>query len=65
MKYPPLERHWLRCASCGAKLLLYDNTAQCSGGIYAKGTRNRTCGAETEIIIKDGKQIFPTQKKHL
>lgn len=31
---PPIERQWLRCPQCGAKTILYDNTANCSGGIY-------------------------------
>lgn len=51
---PPLERFWLRCPHCGAKTLLYDNTAECSG-VYAKCTRG--CKREFEIIIINGKQV--------
>ena len=28
---PPIERKWVKCPYCGAKVMLYDNTAQCSG----------------------------------
>lgn len=51
---PPLERFWLRCPHCGAKTLLYDNTAECSG-VYAKCTRG--CKREFELIIHNGKQV--------
>ena len=54
IKKPPLERKWLRCPRCGAKVMLYDNTAYCAG-VYAKCTRG--CRAEFEIRIEDGKQV--------
>lgn len=53
MKRPPLERGWVVC-TCGKKLLLHDNTAQCSG-VYIKC---RQCGKELNIKIKDGKQAL-------
>lgn len=51
---PPIERFWLRCPHCGAKTLIYDNTAECSG-VYAKCTRG--CKREFEIKIHNGKQV--------
>ena len=48
---PPIERQWLRC---GAKTILYDNTANCSG-VFIKCTRN--CKREFEVKIVNGKQV--------
>lgn len=48
---PPLERKWLHCPHCGAKTILYDNTANCSG-VHLKCTRG--CKQEFEVKIKDG-----------
>ena len=31
LSMPPIERKWVKCPYCGAKVMLYDNTAQCSG----------------------------------
>ena len=52
---PALERAWVRCPHCGAKVILYDNTAHCKG-VFAKCTRG--CKREFEVIICDGKQIL-------
>lgn len=52
---PALERAWVRCPFCGAKVILYDNTAQCKG-VFAKCTRG--CKREFEVVIEDGKQIL-------
>lgn len=49
---PPLERKWLTCPFCGAKTILYDNTADCSG-VFVKCTRG--CRQEFEAKIKKGK----------
>lgn len=51
---PPIERQWLRCPRCGAKTILYDNTANCSG-VFIKCTRN--CKREFEVKILNGKQV--------
>lgn|GEM_PF-661989 len=48
---PPIERHWYYCPHCGAKTILYDNTAN-SSGVFLKCTRG--CGQEFELKIKDG-----------
>ena len=52
IKMPPLERMWLRCPRCGAKTILYDNTATCSG-VFVKCTRG--CGLIFEIKLAGGK----------
>ncbi len=54
LQMPSLERKWLRCPYCGAKVQLYDNTANCSG-VFAKCTRG--CRREFEIKIINGKQV--------
>lgn len=48
IKLPPLERYWYRCPHCGAKLLLYDNTAV-SHGVFIKC---KLCKKEIEISIE-------------
>lgn len=50
----PIERIWARCPYCGAKTVIFDNTASCHG-IFLKCTRG--CGREFELTIKNGKQI--------
>lgn len=52
---PPLERKWLLCPHCGAKTILYDNTANCSG-VFLKCTRG--CKLEFEVKIKNGKVML-------
>lgn len=52
---PPLERMWLRCPECGAKTILYDNTAVCCG-VYVKCTRG--CGCIFEIKLAGGKPAY-------
>lgn len=47
IKKPPLERKWYECPNCGKSLLIYDNTAVCSG-VYM---RCKKCGKEIEIKI--------------
>lgn len=54
LKMPPLQRTWVRCPRCGAKTILYDNTANCSG-VYIKCTRG--CKQEFELKIINGKQV--------
>lgn len=51
---PPLVRKWLICPHCGAKTILYDNTATCNG-VFVKCTRG--CRQEFEVKIKDGNVI--------
>lgn len=53
------ERFWVRCTHCGAKTVIYDNNANCNG-VFMKC--NRGCKKEFEIIIEDGKQVFPAEK---
>lgn len=48
---PSLERKWLFCPNCGAKTILYDNTANCNG-VFIKCTRG--CKIEFEVRIKNG-----------
>jgi len=52
IKKPSLEKKWLLCPFCGAKTILYDNTANCTG-IFIKCTRG--CKLEFEVKIQDGK----------
>ena len=54
IKLPPLRRMWARCPHCGAKTVLYDNTAQCSG-VHIKCTRG--CKKEFELKIINGKHV--------
>ena len=54
VKIPPVRREWARCPYCGAKAVLYDNTAQCSG-VFVKCTRG--CRREFELKIESGKQV--------
>lgn len=50
----PIERIWVRCPHCGAKSVIFDNTADCHG-VYIKCTRG--CRREFELVIEDGQQI--------
>lgn len=61
VKLPPTERFWLRCPYCGAKTILYDNTADCRG-VYVKCTRG--CGREFEVKIKKGRQVHCADEPH-
>ena len=54
IKMPPLRREWVRCPNCGAKVVLYDNTASCNG-VHIKCTRG--CKQEFELKIVNGKQV--------
>ncbi len=54
IKKPPIERNWITCPLCGAKTVVADNTANCTG-VFVKCTRG--CKKVFEIIIKDGKQV--------
>lgn len=57
MKKPETRREWVRCPYCGSKATgLYGDNAECEG-VYSKCTRG--CGKEFELIIKNGKQVFP------
>ena len=53
LKKPQLMRKWAKCPHCGAKTVIYDNTAECNG-VFLICTRG--CKREFELIIKDGKQ---------
>lgn len=53
IKKPPLERKWVLCPHCGAKVCLYDNTAQCSG-VFMKCSRG--CKREFELVVRNGIQ---------
>lgn len=47
-------RTWIRCPYCNAKYSIHDDTAECHG-VFVKCTRG--CGAEFEIVIRNGKQV--------
>ena len=51
---PPVERTWMLCPHCGAKTVVADNAANCSG-VFLKCTRG--CKQVFELIIRNGKQI--------
>jgi DNA-directed RNA polymerase subunit RPC12/RpoP len=51
---PPTEKKWLRCPYCGAKTIIYDNSAECRG-VHIKCTRG--CKREFEVIIENGKPV--------
>ena len=44
----PVERKWYDCDGCGQHLLIYDDTAKCSG-VFIKCKR---CGKEVEVKIR-------------
>ncbi len=54
IRKPALVKSWLRCPYCGAKTVLYDNTAHCSG-VYIKCTRG--CKKEFEIKVRNGEIV--------
>lgn len=54
LKLPPLQRMWAHCPHCGAKTILFDNTANCRR-VYLKCTRG--CKKEFELKIVNGKQV--------
>ena len=51
---PAVERKWVRCPHCGAKVSIFDNTAECHG-VFLKCTRG--CKKTFELVIRSGKQI--------
>jgi len=53
MKYLATEKKWAVCPKCGAKVVIYDDTAECNG-VFCKCTRN--CGAVFELVIENGQQ---------
>ena len=53
IKRPQIERKLALCPHCGAKTVIYDNTAECSG-VFLVCTRG--CKKEFELKIKNGKQ---------
>ncbi|MPM97944.1 hypothetical protein SDC9_145125 [bioreactor metagenome] len=57
IKKPQIERFWVICPYCGAKVCIYDNTAHASG-VYMKCSRNTNCKKEFELKIENGKQII-------
>ena len=61
IRKPAIERKWLLCPHCGMKVLLYDNTASCSG-VFIKCSRG--CRKTFEIVIRDGQQIPLQQTDH-
>ena len=48
IEQPPLIRRWYACPHCGKKLVIYDNTAACSG-VFVKC---KQCEREVEIQIR-------------
>ena len=61
MNKVPTERKWYLCPSCGAKVLIYDNTAECRG-VFT--TCSRGCRKEIEVVIENGRQILPSAPAH-
>jgi uncharacterized Fe-S cluster protein YjdI len=51
---PPLRKDWAICPHCGAKVTIYDNTAECHG-VWLKCTRG--CKEVFELVIHAGKQV--------
>lgn len=49
----PTVRKWYRCPICGAKVCLYDDTADCHG-VFTVCTRG--CRNEIEVLVDAGKQ---------
>ncbi len=56
MKKIPTERRWFVCPYCGAKIVIYDNTAN-SHGVFT--VCHRGCRREVEITVENGRQIVP------
>lgn len=54
IRVPPIELRWLLCPFCGAKTVLFDNTADCHG-VHIKCTRG--CKQVFEIKIVNGEQV--------
>jgi transcription elongation factor Elf1 len=50
---PQLLKKWAVCPFCGAKVVIFDNTSNCSG-VFVKCTRK--CKKEFELIIQNGNQ---------
>lgn len=59
IKLPSTETKWAVCPYCGAKTVIYDNTANCSG-VHQKCTRG--CRRVFELVIKNGRQILSFNK---
>lgn len=59
IQMPPLEKKWAVCPYCGAKIVIYDNTANCNG-VHQKCTRG--CRKVFELVIKNGQQILNSNK---
>lgn len=55
IQIPALTKKWAVCPYCGAKTVIYDNTANCNG-VHQKCTRG--CRKVFELVIKDGQQIL-------
>lgn len=53
MKKIATEYKWAVCPKCGAKLVIYDDTAN-SHGVHLKCTRG--CREVVELIIEEGEQ---------
>ncbi len=58
MNVAQTEKKWFFCPYCGAKIMLYDNTAN-AHGVFC--TCSRGCKREVEITVIDGEQIFPEE----
>lgn len=50
---PATQRKWVKCPNCGAKVTIYDDSAECRG-VHLKCTRG--CKCEFELVIHRGKQ---------
>lgn len=49
------SRKWVRCPYCKAKVLIYNDIAECSG-VFPVCTRG--CRKQFELIIRNGEQVF-------
>ena len=51
---PAIQQTWVRCPYCRAKVVVYDNTAECHG-VFLKCTRG--CKKTFELVIHRGRQV--------
>lgn len=59
IRKPSIERTWAHCPSCGAKTVILDDNAHCSG-VHIKCTRG--CKCVFELVVRDGVQQMKKTK---
>lgn len=60
MRTLAIEKKWAVCPECGAKCVIYDDTADCHG-VFCKCTRG--CGTVFELVVESGEQIKECSKR--